>query len=199
MKSENFKIVLLTILVFALTSCSPTNDNHSLNNAIVETIDAYQRKDTTEINHIIHEKFGLVILHQPTMFYQILVTDSIDSKLSLSYVFQRLRLKKHKIHFEELPEFSCNALWSKPPGIYCDTLSIDTTLSSTAKNDYAGRNWSLQSIRQFEEIENASYKIVVIGQQDDDLYGGDFFIFHLTLIDKKWYLTLIEKPDFCSA
>jgi len=170
-----------------------------LENAIIRTVKAYQKDDEKTLNNLILKDFGIAILHQPTFFYQIHISDKIPPEKDQEYFFGRLELKNYKIYFEELPEFSCgNGSWNKPIGIYCDTVNIDKTLSSTAIADYCDYGWSDEQIKKFEEIEKKSYKVIVIGKQSDE-YGGDYFIFHLTFIENKWYLTIVEKPDFCSA
>ena len=188
-------------IIIMLISCGqPKTIPTDLENAIIQTVKAYQKEDEKTLNDLILKDFGIAILHQPTFFYQIFLSDKIQPVPDQEYFFGGLELKNYKIFFEELPEFSCgNGSWNKPRGIYCDTVNIDKTLSTTAIDDYCGDGWTAEQIKKFEQIEKKSYKIIVIGKQPDYGYGGDYFIFHLTYIENKWYLTIIEQPDFCSA
>ncbi len=194
-------IILLIICSILLSDCSYKSKENSLEIAIIKTIKAFQNKDEGALNNLILKKNGIIILHQPTMFYQIFISDKIKPAPSYECFFQSLQIDNYKILFEKLPEFSCNnECWNKPSGIYCDTINIDKTLSTAAKESPSGYNWSSEDIKKFDEIENKSVKIVVIGNQDKDGYaGGEFFIFHLTLFDNKWHLTIVEFPDYCSA
>ena len=101
-----------------------------------------------------------------------------------------------KINFETLPEFCCDDWdWSKPPGIYCDTINIDTSLSRITKfeKEHLINDWSDSEIEKFEEIERKSHKVIVV----TDKQGT--FIFYLTLIDNRWWLTIIDRFEVCSA
>jgi hypothetical protein len=85
--------------------------------------------------------------------------------------------------------------WSKV-GLYCDTTKLDTLLSSTAKNLKKWREDDIPDlkIKSFEELEKKSKRIVI-----SDKEGGEL-VFYLTLIDNKWYLTILDRvTSDCSA
>jgi hypothetical protein len=202
MKDIFFKTISIFILGIVMTSYSLSNkiNDNSLESTVITIIKAYQNEDKRTLNELINKDLKLIILHQPTMFYQIFITDSINPAPYHSCFFKKLRVNDYKIFFtEELPNFSCKSLWDKPQGIYCDSINTYKTLSTTAKNNYASHGWTSNEIKRFEDIERNSRKIIVIGEQGSSLYGGDFLIFYLTFYKNKWYLTLIEEPDYCSA
>lgn len=175
--------------------------SNSLEDIIIKTIKAYQNKDEETLNNFILKDFGIAFLYKRGAHDNV----SISNKMSFvnpvpEYLHYNIYFKtNYKINFEELPVFSCeNEEWNKAHGIYCDTINIDKTLSTIVKNEneYLGLGaiWSEKEIYKFEEIEKKSHKIIVVGKEKT----GEF-IFYLTFIKNKWYLTIIDRFEACSA
>jgi hypothetical protein len=94
-----------------------------------------------------------------------------------------------KIKKEKLPKYSCKyEKWNKI-GLYVDTAITDHLLSKTAKNlkKYRDDKISQETINNFIQLENISHRVVMV-----DIRGNDL-IFYLTLIDNKWYLTVLDR------
>ena len=170
---------------------------------IIKTIKAYQNKDERTLNQYILKDFGVIILYQPTFYYRIHILDRISNRIRFSYLdydfFETtISINDHKISYGKLPEFDCGKeKWNKPSGIYCDTINIYRPLSDAVRDDIeleVGDNWPTHYVKKFKEIERGSFKVIVIGKQK-----WDYLIFYVTFIENKWYLTIIENADFCSA
>lgn len=211
------KKVTFILIIFALiSSCaerksSSTNTDKSdikqqevtakentLEKAIITTIKAHQNKDEKTLNELVLKDFGIAFLHIPGAMPQYYISDKISFEKSESeyFPFDNIAPKSYEIKFEELPYYDCGTeAWTKSPGIYCDTTNVCTQLSTIAKDLklYANRNIPEEEIKKYEEIEKISHKIVVL---DDK---GNFFKFFLTLKNNKWYLTIIDRTDYCSA
>ncbi|MCL2131667.1 MAG: hypothetical protein FWH36_04325 [Lentimicrobiaceae bacterium] len=201
--NEENKIVMrkiVTILsIFTLTflpaALQAQATDSSLENAIIKTIKAYQNQDEKTLNKLIHKEFGIAFLYRRGAYDNIFVSDKIsfDNPIPEYLPYDTYFETDYTIHFEELPVFSCDDWkWSKSSGIYCDTMNIDKTLSTVAKseNEYLVGDWTDIEIGKFEIIESKSRKIIVVP------HG---FIFYLTFIDNKWYLTIIDRFEVCSA
>lgn len=172
--------------------------NKSLKDAILNTIKAYQNKDEIILNKLILKDFGIAFLYRRGAFDNLSISDKIsfNNPVPEYLPFEYNITTNYEIYFEKLPIFNCdNEEWNKPAGIYCDTIIIDKTLSTIAKNEneFLDANWSANKIKKFEEIEKKSHKVVVIGKD------SEVFIFYLTLMKNKWYLTIIDRFEACSA
>ncbi len=81
-------------------------------------------------------------------------------------------------------------------GLYCDTTQRDDLLSKTALNlnKYRDENIPIKTIQDFKILESKSRRIVLIDNEDGEL------IFYITLINNKWYLTILDRVSSdCSA
>jgi len=172
-----------------------------LEEIIVKTIKAWQNKDEKTLNKLILKDFGIAFLYKPGAFVRIAVYDRIlfdNPDAEYTYMPHDFQFESdYKINFEELPDFDCDKYeWNKPIGIYCDIKNIDKKLSTTAKegNEFLENvNWPANKIKKFEEIELKSHKIVVTGKEDN------VFAFYVTFWENKWYLTVIDRLEPCSA
>ena len=200
-------------LVLISSSCqaktaSPTNEatlqqetvvnQNSLEDVIIKTVKAYQNQDEKILNKLILKDFGIAFVYRPGVMDEFTIIDKISfSETVPEYLpFDNSIITDYIIHFEELPVFDCgDEKWNKSHGIYCDTINTIKTLSNIAKdrNEYFDGNFSVADIKKFEEIEKKSHKVIVIGKE------GNEFVFFVTLWQKKWYLTIIDRFEACSA
>lgn len=203
------KIILHFLLfLFALTSCNKNINTHkkseevkdnSFEKTVFKVLEAYNNEDDKTLNQLINKKIEVAILFRRGAHDNLGLTQTINFKepipeyLSYSYGFTEYN---KNIKYEDLPEFDCNIeQWTKPQGIYCDTLSIDRLRSTIAKDEkkYELSDWPNETIKQLEEIEKTSRKIIVVGK------GGGTFIFYLTKQNNNWFLTGIDRFEACSA
>ena len=170
----------------------------SLEEVIIETIKAYQNQDEAALNKLVMKDFGIAFMYRRGTIDNLSIADKIsfDTPVPEYLPYDIYFETDYKIRFETLPVYSCESEeWDKSHGIYCDTTSIDKKLSITAKNEnkWIDADWSADEIKKFEEIEMKSHKIIITGKE----YGS--FIFYLTFWQNKWYLTVIDRFEVCSA
>jgi len=173
-------------------------NQNSLEDMIIKTIKAYFNKDEKTLNSFIHKDFGISFLYSRGAADNVSTADKIsfDDPVPEYLPYDISFEPNYTLHFEKLPCFSCNnEKWNKPSGIYCDTVNTDKTLSRVAKFEKEDllADWTDRDIKKFEEIENKSHKIIVLGKE----FGE--FIFYLMLIEGKWYLAAIDRFEACSA
>ena len=171
----------------------------SFEKTVFEVLSAYNQKDEKKLNQLINKDYKIAVLFRRGVLDNISIVDSVEfSKpipeyLSYDYGFTTY---DNQIKYETLPEFNCdNEQWNKSSGIYCDTLTIDKSRSTIAKDEkkFELFDWSDERILQIEETEKISRKIIVVGKD------GGIFIFFLTKLNDNWYLSGIDRFEACSA
>lgn len=181
-------IVLTSIILFSTESFCQTDKE--LENTIFSILKAYSDKDTATLNIFINEETGLYVLFRRGVFDEFEKTMQIDFDKPVPEYFPYFGFEMFgKIQYEALPQFDYETeSWDKF-GLYVDTTYVDNLLSKTAKNlvEYRSDNIEANLIRQFEEIESKSFRIILVDQK-----GGEF-IFYLTKLNGKWVLTIIDR------
>jgi hypothetical protein len=174
-------------------------NQNSLEDVIVKTIKAYQTQNEKTLNELILKKFGIAFVYRMGAMDEFSISDKIsfDEPIPDYLPFDyNIITTDYKIHFGKLPVFSCETeKWNKSHGIYCDTINTDKTLSNIAKfrNENFESNYSDREMKKIEEVERKCYVVIVIGKE------GNEFVFSLTFLENKWYLTIIDRFEPCSA
>ena len=174
-------------------------NQNSLEDVIIKTIKAYQTQNEKTLNKLILKNFGIAFVYRRGVMDEFDISDKIsfDEPVPEYLPFDyNIIITDYKIHFGKLPFFSCDTeKWNKPSGIYCDTINTDKALSIIAKfrNEYFESNYSEREMKKFEKIEKKCYRVIVIGKE------GNEFIFSITFLENKWYLTIIDRFEACSA
>lgn len=194
MKKAIFTILTILILI-PFVKIQAQSDN--LENSIIELIKAFDSKDSDKINQYIHPDYGLIVLFRRGVMDEFEKTDKIDYKNPVPEYLPYFPFKLDlKIKYQTLPTYDCGSeKWNKT-GLYCDTTKRDNLLSKTALNlnEYRDENIPNEIIQDFKSIESKSHRIVLIDNE-----GGEL-IFYITLIDNKWYLTILDRVSSdCSA
>jgi len=159
-------------------------------------IKAFEQKDEKSLNELVSTKHGVIVLFRTGVFNEYKHIDNVEFKnhVPKTFPYPAITIDK-KIVYEDLPRFNCGTMeWSKH-GIYCDTIKKDTLLSGTPLNliKYRGDKISESQVNKFKELEKISRRVILATPKDD-------FIFHLALIDNKWYLIVIDRiTTDCSA
>lgn len=164
---------------------------------IITVVKAFKEKDASTLNDLINNDIGLIILFRRGIPDEYEKTDKIDFEQPIpGYLPYSDFSTDYQIKYQSLPLFDCNSMkWSKS-GLYCDTIHIDHLLSTIALNLEANKGVTVpeSDIEKFIDIENKSRRIVL---SDED--GGEL-VFYLTMIDDKWYLTILDRvTSDCSA
>jgi hypothetical protein len=188
-------IILISIFCGMLFSCN-TNGN-DFEKTIIKVVKAFKEKDALTLNGFINNEEGLIVIFRRGIPDEYLKTDKIDFKKPVpEYLPYSDFSPDYKIKYQSLPIYDCNSMkWSKS-GLYCDTINRDFLLSTTARNLEANKGIKVpdEEIQKFVELENRSRRIVLT-----DKDGGEL-IFYLTMIDKKWYITILDRvTSDCSA
>lgn len=196
MKKNTIKHIILIPLFCGIVFSFKTNENE-FEKTLLKIIKAFKEKDASTFNGQINNDIGLVVLFRRGIPNEFSRTDKIDFKKPVPEYLPYFDFSTdYKIKYQALPVFDCDSMkWSKT-GIYCDTTQIDYLLSTTARHleAYKGVKVPDSEIEEFIKIENKSRRIVLT---DND--GGEL-IFYLTLIDNKWYLTILDRVSSdCSA
>ena len=98
-------------------------------------------------------------------------------------------LTDYKLLYETLPKIDCGELLWEKTGIYCDTTKTDHLLSRTVEQikEYKIKDVSASTIKAFKKLEDKSQRIILVDKHGNDL------IFYLSLLNEKWYLTIIDR------
>lgn len=188
-------IFLICGLIFSFKTVEKRQ--HSIEKTIIKVVKAFKEKDTTTLNSLILKEKGLIVLFRRGVFDEYTKTSKIDFDSPVpEYLPYFDFFTDYELKFDILPTYDCDLFeWNKH-GIYCDTLHINKLLSTTAINLKEDREDNIpeSEIYSFKELEKKSKRIVL-----SDSSGGEL-VFYLTLIDDKWYLTIIDRlTSDCSA
>ncbi len=195
MKNTIKYIVLIPFVCALLYSFKPNEER--LDDTIITVVKAFKEHDSITLNNLINKDIGLIFLYRTGIVDEFQKKENFDfAKPTPGYMPYFDFLTDYKIKFEPLPVFDCDSMkWSKP-GLYCDTIHIDHLLSTIAQSleDFKGEKIEDSEIEKFKEIENNSRRIVLTDKNEGEL------VFYLTLIENKWYLTIIDRvTSDCSA
>tara|TARA_R110001592_G_scaffold234658_2_gene492281 strand:- start:5319 stop:5903 length:585 start_codon:yes stop_codon:yes gene_type:complete len=187
MKTAIFAILSILILI-PFKKIQAQSDN--LENSIIEIIKAFDFNDSDRINQFIHPDYGLIVLFRRGVIDEFQKTKKIDFKNPVPKYLPYFTFKLDvNIKYQTLPSHDCDSEnWNKI-GLYCDTNQRDDLLSKTALNLnlYRDENIPIKTIQNFKTLESKSRRVVLI---DND--GGEL-IFYITLINNKWYLTILDR------
>ncbi len=195
-----FLIPLFVIagMLFSFQKTALKTTNNGLEKTIFKVIKAFEENDEIALNKLILRDKGLIILFRPGSMDRYIKINNIDFTNPIpSYLPYSSFQTSFKLVFESLPTFDCGTMnWSKN-GLYCDTTKRSDLLSRTAINlkNYAGeKGISDVEINAFKQLEKYSRRIVLSDNEKGEL------IFYLTLVNKKWYLTILDRVSSdCSA
>ena len=184
------KLALFVVICGLLFSCqTKENKNGQLESTIVQVVKAFKEKDANTLNCMMPKEKGLIVLFKRGTMDEYGKTEKIDFEKPLPEYLPKIHfVTDYKIKFESLPTYDCETMkWSKQ-GLYCDTVSQDSLLSGTALNlnKFRGDSIPASEIKSFVELEKNSRRIVLSDNDNGEL------VFYLTLIDNKWYLTMLD-------
>lgn len=193
------KLSINTLLCFMSLFSLQAQENIELNKAILKTITALNKVDEKVLNEMISEEYGLAILFKRGVNDNVLIEKSISIAHPipeyLPYSFFGEINVNQKVKYENLPTFDCDTeKFTKENGIYCDAASNYNDVSQIALNEnkYLYASWTEEQIAKMKAVEQKSKKIIAFGPNGTH-------IFYLTFIHNKWYLTMIDRFEVCSA
>ncbi len=200
MNTSILKLLTTLPLFSLLLACQNTplqNPQADLKSTILQTIQAFAEEDSVALNQLIHPQTGLYVIHRPGVFDVYSHTDRIDMAHPVPEYFPYSGFASDQdVKFESWPTYDCGEeVWSKY-GLYCDTSQRDHLLSRTAENmkKYELEDVPDSAISALKELEQQSRRVVLADEDKGEL------VFYLTLIDQKWYLTILDRVSGdCSA
>ena len=190
-------MLILVALILALNSSCQNIENNEFEKHAIKIVKAFHNQDSQSINQMIHDDLGLIVLYRRGVFDEFEKVEKIDFMNPVPEYLPYFDFQiDTTITYQSLPTYDCDkGKWSKF-GLYCDLTIRDSLVSTTAINliKYRKDKISKETIAKFKEIESSSHRIVLIDNEDGVL------IFYLTLIDNKWYLTVLDRvTGDCSA
>lgn len=167
-----------------------TPQQQGLTETINMVLKAYQNKDAATLNKLVNPAWGIYIVYRPGASDNFAIIDSIDFKNPEPHYYEFEDFKTTAtLSYAPLPTFDCGTeKWSKN-GLFCDSTANPTTLSQIADfmQTYNEAKYSEDQLQKIKNIEKSSFRVIATGE------GYLSFIFQLTLLDGKWYLTLIDR------
>jgi len=201
------KYAFYLLLIFPLLfSCNPKNQKDQKKNDLskrdttalsadlkstIETITAaFAQQDSVTINNYIRNEWGLYLVYRPGSSDTYTIVDGINFEQPTPNYYQYPVFKNSsKLSFEVIPEFDCGTeKWNKE-GFFCDTTCHPDILSQIVEfaKMYDVNAYEDQDIKQIKSLEKQSFRVIATGDDSDS------FIFHISLFEGKWYLTLIDR------
>lgn len=192
LKMHYLKILPLKLslyLVLASSSYLNAQPSSDLSESIQQIVRAYQEKDSESLNSYVHPDIGIKTVFRRGVYEVIDQQTTFDFNNPVPEVNPYPQLKEaFDLEFAKLPVYSCDTGWSKV-GLYCDTTFRDSILSYSAKLVVEGRGDHIpeQKIEAYKQLEAISWKIIWAESS-----GGEF-IFYLSLIQGKWYISIVDR------
>lgn len=194
MKSKHLFLILF---LFLYLQNSAQNKKVLLEETITNIVTAFKEKNAKTINNYVSKENGIAVLVRYGVLDNYKIIDSINFKNPTpNYLPYAEPVPNTKIIYNTAPSFDCNTYtWSKK-GLFCDTLKTNTLFSSTVKNlkyELSSTTYN-KELKYALDLEKISHRVILVDKNDEDL------IFHLSYINKKWMLTLIDRVTTdCSA
>lgn len=179
-------------------------NNLSLETTVQKVLQGFQKQDSSTINTLIHKDIGLYVVFRvgvPNVYAQV---DGLDFHAPIpgylpysSLSNQTLRANRKVTRYGKLPQFNCDTeSWSQN-GLSVGNLGQETDLLSDIAmfaKQYDSAEISDEEIATLKNLESKSRRVVLTSQNGDEL------VFHLSHIEGRWYLTLLDRvTSDCSA
>jgi len=176
---------------------------------LLHMLNTYQNGNDNVFNKLLVPDFGVAYVNAPGIYNVVNmykgVTFSEEQPDRLHLYGTGISIGSGKVKFESAPSFDCGELkWTKPAGIYCDTTSIDKTLSGLSKqnNELGISNWTSKELKKFEDLEKRSHSVFILGEgekEGEDAMHRNTFLFGITYWEGKWRIYYIKQYDPCGT
>lgn len=178
---------------------------------------AYLKRDIKKMNSFIHPKTGIYLLYQPSQLYGYLHFDKLNTKYSveedrviadtypkdLEFYFPDTNSvqKLKSIKFDSQIEFDCDSGWNKY-GSFVDSFHTPSRFSIIIKSHIAEyENYYPENNAEIKSSKKDLVKVKAIEKKSRLVVFNEFkpkeLIFYLTLINNKWYLTVLDFITYC--
>jgi hypothetical protein len=202
MKNLKIKLTFISFSLFFFCSFGQkkTGKEADFTKICSEITNAFAKKNIADINKYINLEIGVYIITRPGAMDAIIHESKLNETkpFSVPYPYKDPgQVKKHKITYGATPKYDCGTQkWDKR-GFIADTLTKYNRASDVAymNGKYGREKPSEEEIEKLKAFENNSRKIVFT--EINKIKG---LVFHLTLINGKWYLFLIDTvASSCEA
>ncbi len=155
-----------------------------------EIVTAFSKQNFKILNKHIYKGRGVYIITRPGAIDALTRYDSLDAKAFYFYPYKDPKgVKKYPLKYGASPKFDCGTeKWDKS-GFIADSAKRYNRLSELM--DFLSKNemWQLDKAEYtlIKAQELQSRKVVFT-----ELAKKHGVVFHLSLINKKWYITLID-------
>lgn len=182
-------------LLFCVVPVIAWAQNPEIEQLATQVIDGFNESDPDKINALLHSDIGLNVVFRRGVAPETITTRKIDFKRHipeyLPYEGVDLKAPYTFQYTKNLPRFNCDDYsWpqsglSISPKNSSDLLSLSTSFYEQEE----------ERINFFRTLEKNSRVVIAT-----DSEGISSLVFHLTEIDGKWYLTVLDRAsDDCGA
>lgn len=179
------------------------------NSFVFNIIELYNKKDTKNINRLIHNEIGLYLMYSigstPSWTHQKKIhLDTLQRQTRLPYwdretlAFQQIKFEKEIKRVETLDVLSILDEEDIETGVFfVDDIEFQNRLSFWVKNELENEFYDAKTtqkikkeLKKIKELEQNTHCICAIWKNDFNNF--ETFIFYVTKIKEKWYLTMID-------
>ncbi len=204
-----------TILLFFFCSYtySQVDKETAFKNAVEDILNAYNKKNATAFNKFVSKKEGIYFLVKNGVYEFWNKRKQIQFKINndssyLPYPYSSMLYEQklptnYSITYSAYPNFNCNSTKNKV-GLFIDTSYKTNSFSNLIKkyikyNDIGlEKNDLKKDLHKVKILESTSRKILIMSNKKTK--WSENFIFYLTYINQKWYITVIDFASVdCSA
>ena len=207
------KLLTILLLFTFLFSNAQSEKEKEFQKTVNQIISAYNKKNNVLFNKFINKENGIYFLIKNGVYEfwnhrsAVLFNDTIG-KEKLPFPYHSIMLEQklssnYTLNYAPYPVFNCNTKKIKN-GLFADTNYKVNIMSNLIKryikfNDIGlDKNDLKNDLKNVNKIEATSRKIIVFGKNNSK--WGENFIFYLTYINKKWFISIIDFATFdCSA
>lgn len=166
----------------------------SLDIAVVKVLKAFKTQDQKAINTLVNKKIGVYIIFRRGIMDEFAHADSINFKSPIpEYLpYSHPERRYYSIRHKKAPTFSCATEKWSDWGMVVDTTNKYNVLSSIAmaQKKYNNIEYTNKELGVYKKVEQQSIKVVAT---------ADDFVFYMILLDGKWYLSILDRAEYCSA
>ena len=194
------KIIFLLVLVFGFESAFADSvkmdkqTKKSLDIAVVKVLKAFKTQDQKAINTLVNKKIGVYIIFRRGIMDEFAHADSINFKSPVpEYLpYSHPEKRYYSIRHKKAPTFSCATEKWSDWGLVVDATTKYNVLSSIAiaQKKYNNIEYTNKELGVYKKVEQQSIKVVAT---------ADNFVFYMILLDGKWYLSILDRVEYCSA
>jgi hypothetical protein len=205
--------ITILFLFFSSFTYSQVDKETAFKKAVEDITNAYNKKNALAFNKFVGKKEGIYFLVKNGVYEFWNKRKQIQFKISndspyLPYPYSSMLCEQklpvnYSIKYSAYPDFNCNSTKNKV-GLFIDTSYKTNSFSNLIKkyikyNDIGLEKDDLKKeLYKVRILESTSRKILIISNKKTK--WSENFIFYLTYINQKWYITVIDFATFdCSA